>query len=99
MVDRERTKLADYQQQWDTLLDLIVGALIHLSKDLSGRSIMKEMHCPSILIRVSVELFRRDRLIDWFMSSQFVHLPACSLQQSAHQLLKELNLESDSHPH
>jgi hypothetical protein len=56
-VDRERSKLTDdhhrYQQQWDTLLNLIVGALTHLAKDSSCKSIMKDMNCPSMLLRVS----------------------------------------------
>ncbi|CAF5221829.1 unnamed protein product, partial [Rotaria magnacalcarata] len=37
----------------DLLLDIIIGALINLAKDLSCRTIIKEMNCTSIFIRFS----------------------------------------------
>lgn len=60
-VDRERAKLTDehvrYQQQWDALIDMIIGALANLAKDLSCRSMMKEMNCSAIVVRVSFIAF------------------------------------------
>jgi len=54
-VERERAKLTDdnlrYQQQWDALIDVIIGALTHLARDPSCRTIIKEMNCSAILIR------------------------------------------------
>jgi hypothetical protein len=62
-VDRERSKVSEENyQQYDTLLEIIVGAFINLTKDLSCQSIIKEMNCTSIFIRVSE--IRRRRIND-----------------------------------
>lgn len=80
IVERERTKSFDennqYAQQYDVMIEIIINALTHLSKDSSSRSIIKEMNCIAIFIRYS-------------------QLPSCSLQQASACLLKELNLDRD----
>lgn len=56
-IDRERVKSNEesgrYQQQWDALIDMIIGALINLARDPSCRSMMNEMNTSAILVRVS----------------------------------------------
>lgn len=52
-IDRIQSKSSDENKQYDLLLDIIIGALINLSKHSACRSIIKEMNCISILIRVS----------------------------------------------
>jgi hypothetical protein len=58
IVERERTKIFDenqhYAQQFDVMIELIIGTLTHLVKDLSSRSIIKEMNCIAIFVRVSL---------------------------------------------
>lgn len=67
IVERERTKSFDennhYAQQYDVMIELIIGALTNLSKDPSSRSIIKEMNCIAIFLRVS---FQFDRKFDIF---------------------------------
>jgi hypothetical protein len=57
IVERERTKMFDethhYSPHFDTMSELIIGALCHLTKDVSSRTIIKEMNCMAIFIRVS----------------------------------------------
>lgn len=78
IVERERTKSFDennqYAQQYDVMIEIIISALTHLSKDPSSRTIIKEMNCIAIFIRYS-------------------QLPSCPLQQTSSSLLKELNLD------
>ncbi|CAF3705037.1 unnamed protein product [Rotaria socialis] len=52
IIDRERSKVTE-DIKLDLLLDIIIGALINLAKDLSCRTIIKEMNCTSIFIRFS----------------------------------------------
>ncbi|CAF2376743.1 unnamed protein product [Rotaria sp. Silwood2] len=56
-VDRERTKIFDenkqYLHQFDVMIEIILGALNNLAKDVSCKSIIKEMNCISIIIRYS----------------------------------------------
>jgi hypothetical protein len=56
-IDQERLKSNEDNHQYEILLDIIVGALINLSKDSSSRLIIKDMNCISDLIRVSEEEF------------------------------------------
>ena len=57
VVDRERARTSEdnvqFQQQVDSLLDTIIGALINMTKDASCRSMMRDMNCSAILMRVS----------------------------------------------
>ncbi|CAF5176268.1 unnamed protein product, partial [Rotaria magnacalcarata] len=59
-VDRERTKIFDenkqYLRQFDIMIEIILGALNNLVKDSSCKSIIKEMNCTSIVIRVRLFL-------------------------------------------
>jgi len=52
-IDRLSSKLNEDNKQYHLLLEIIIGALINLSKHSSSRSIIKEMNCISILIRLS----------------------------------------------
>ncbi|CAF0913193.1 unnamed protein product [Rotaria sordida] len=56
-IDRERAKIFDenkqYLHQFDVIIEIILGALNNLAKDLSCKSIIKEMNCISIIIRYS----------------------------------------------
>jgi len=56
-IDRERAKIYDenqqYLQQFDFMIEIILGALNNLAKDLSCKTIIKEMNCTSIFIRYS----------------------------------------------
>jgi hypothetical protein len=56
-IDHERLKGTDDNQQYEVLLNIIVGTLISLSKDSSCRSIIRDMNCISDLIRVSEKEF------------------------------------------
>ncbi len=56
----ERAKNSDenkqYLHQFDVMIEIIIGTLNNLAKDLSCKSIIiKEKNCISILIRVSVK--------------------------------------------
>ena len=57
IVDRERTKVCEennqYGQQFDVMIEIIFGALNNLAKDSSCRSIIKDMNCVTMLVRVS----------------------------------------------
>jgi hypothetical protein len=55
-IDRMSSKSLEDNKQHDLLLEIIIGALINLSKHSSCRSTIKEMNCISILIRVSEKL-------------------------------------------
>jgi len=56
-VDRERAKIYDensqHLHQFDVMIEIILGALINLAKDLSCKAIIKEMNCTPIFIRCS----------------------------------------------
>lgn len=58
-IDRERTKIYDenkqYLHQFDIMIEIIFGALNNLAKDLSCKSIIKEMNCIPIIVRVSLD--------------------------------------------
>ena len=56
-VNDERMKLMEENNRFNTLLEIIVGALINLAKDSSCKSIIKEMNCRAILISVSGEKY------------------------------------------
>ncbi len=55
-VDQERTKVymdtKQYLSQFDVMIEIIIGALNNLSKDLSCKPIIKEMDSISVIIRV-----------------------------------------------
>jgi hypothetical protein len=58
MVERERMKIfeethSSYVQQFDLMIEIILGALTHLAKDPSSRSIMKEGNYVALFTRVS----------------------------------------------
>jgi len=48
-------KGCEENNRYDILIEIIIGTLIHLSKDSSCKAIIKEMNCTSIFIRVSGE--------------------------------------------
>jgi len=52
-IDRLSSKSSEDNKQYDLLLEIIIGALINISKHSACRSIIKEMNCISILIRLS----------------------------------------------
>ncbi len=52
-IDRISSKSSEENRQFDSLLEIIIGALINLSKHSATRSMIKEINCKSILIRVS----------------------------------------------
>jgi len=52
-IDRTSSKSSEDNRQYDSLLEIIIGALINLSKHSASRSIIKEMNCIAILIRLS----------------------------------------------
>jgi hypothetical protein len=56
-VDQERTKMDveknSYLPQFDIMIEIIIGALYNLAKDLSCKSIIKETDCTSTIIRCS----------------------------------------------
>ncbi|CAF1098858.1 unnamed protein product [Adineta steineri] len=57
-IDRERVKIYEenkqqYFHQFDVMVEIILGALNNLAKDLNCRTIIKEMNCSSIFIRYS----------------------------------------------
>lgn len=52
-IDRMPTRSPEEKKQFDLLLEITIGALIHLSKHSTTRSMIKEINCQSILIRVS----------------------------------------------
>ncbi len=59
-IDRERMKIYDenkqqYLHQIDVMIELILGALNNLAKDLSCKTIIKEMNSTPIFIRVSLK--------------------------------------------
>jgi hypothetical protein len=59
-IDRERMKIYEenkqqYLNQIDVMIELILGALNNLAKDLSCKTIIKEMNSTPIFIRVSLK--------------------------------------------
>jgi hypothetical protein len=52
-IDRISSKSSEENKQFDLLLEIIIGALINLSKHSTTRSMIKEINCKSILIRLS----------------------------------------------
>ncbi|CAF3843077.1 unnamed protein product [Adineta steineri] len=52
-LDHERMKLSEENNRYDVLMEIIIGTLNNLARNSSCRSIIKEMNCTSILIRLS----------------------------------------------
>lgn len=70
-VDQERTKIyMETKQnlpQFDVMIEIIIGALIHLSKDSLCKSIIKDMDAMPVIIRVRSFEVRRCHLIGGFI--------------------------------
>jgi vacuolar-type H+-ATPase catalytic subunit A/Vma1 len=52
-IERIPSKSSEEIKQYDLLLEITIGALINLSKHSTTRSVIKEINCKPILIRVS----------------------------------------------
>lgn len=52
-IDRIPARSSDEKKQFDLLMEITIGALINLSKHSTTRSMMRDINCQSILIRVS----------------------------------------------
>lgn len=55
-LDRSTAKSAEEKKQFDLLMEITIGALINLSKHSTTRSMMREINCQSVLIRVSMQI-------------------------------------------
>ena len=55
-LDRITAKSPEEKKQFDLLMEITIGALINLSKHSTTRSMMREINCQSVLIRVSTEI-------------------------------------------
>lgn len=69
-IDRERTKIFDenkqYLQQFDVMIEIILGALNNLAKDLSCKTIIKEMNCTPIIVRVRFFLDSMHEIVNFY---------------------------------